>query len=103
MIHRNDFRVAAFFIRGVSQAGVDMMKRMVPLLLGLGTVSLLTTVAWVWFGRRAMKPAHATPLPPAPDTRDAGPEAMRFPPRHWDKVDQASDESFPASDPPGKY
>ena len=32
--------------------------------------------------------------------RSAGPEAMRDPPQDWDKVDQASDESFPASDPP---
>ena len=33
--------------------------------------------------------------------RSAGPEAMRDPPqREWTKVDQASDESFPASDPP---
>ena len=33
--------------------------------------------------------------------RSAGPEAMRDPPKEWDKEDQASDESFPASDPPG--
>jgi hypothetical protein len=32
--------------------------------------------------------------------RSAGPEAMRDPPREWEKVDEASDESFPASDPP---
>jgi hypothetical protein len=32
--------------------------------------------------------------------RSAGPEAMRDPPKDWEKLDQASDESFPASDPP---
>jgi hypothetical protein len=32
--------------------------------------------------------------------RSAGPEAMRDPPKDWENVDQASDESFPASDPP---
>jgi hypothetical protein len=32
--------------------------------------------------------------------RSAGPDAMRDPPQDWEKVDQASDESFPASDPP---
>ena len=32
--------------------------------------------------------------------RPAGPEAMRDPPKNWTEVDEASDESFPASDPP---
>lgn len=32
--------------------------------------------------------------------RSAGPEAMRDPPKEWDAVDEALDESFPASDPP---
>ena len=35
-------------------------------------------------------------------TRSAGPDAMRsdMDDAEWDKVDQAADESFPASDPP---
>jgi hypothetical protein len=33
-------------------------------------------------------------------SRSAGPDSMRDPPRDWGQVDQASDESFPASDPP---
>lgn len=32
--------------------------------------------------------------------RHAGPQSMRDPPRNWDDVDEGSDESFPASDPP---
>ncbi|MDE8651669.1 hypothetical protein [Novosphingobium album (ex Liu et al. 2023)] len=38
-----------------------------------------------------------------PEVRDAGPEAMTTTPRSWSKVDEASDESFPASDPPSTY
>lgn len=35
--------------------------------------------------------------------RSAGPDAMRDDTADWDKADQASDESFPASDPPATY
>jgi hypothetical protein len=45
----------------------------------------------------------APPIPdpaPPPLVRDAGPAAMANPPKSWDEVDEASDESFPASDPP---
>jgi len=35
--------------------------------------------------------------------RPAGKDAMRDPPKKWDKVDEESDESFPASDPPSNY
>jgi hypothetical protein len=34
--------------------------------------------------------------------RSAGPSAMRTEPKKWSKEDEASDESFPASDPPGQ-
>lgn len=34
------------------------------------------------------------------NARQAGTDAMRDPPKEWTKVDEASDESFPASDPP---
>lgn len=45
---------------------------------------------------------------PAPDSgfayvRPAGRREMENPPRTWDIVDEAADQSFPASDPPGTY
>jgi hypothetical protein len=40
--------------------------------------------------------------PFAPPVRDAGPSQMRSPPQDWDIVDETSDESFPASDPPSR-
>jgi len=38
-----------------------------------------------------------------PKIRPAGTKAMRDPPKRWDEVDEHSDESFPASDPPANY
>lgn len=56
-------------------------------------------------------PDNNTPQKPEAETsprkikkvRDAGPDAMANPPKKWTGVDQSSDESFPASDPPAKY
>lgn len=55
--------------------------------------------------RNPFAPATRDELPEGPvgssgSARSAGPEAMRDPPTQWDEIDQASDESFPASDPP---
>lgn len=37
------------------------------------------------------------------DVRPSGTDAMKNPPKDWKKEDEESDESFPASDPPGNY
>jgi hypothetical protein len=77
-------------------------------------MGLMTLGALFWFTRRPSVPepqkseGHAAAFadnetePGAFDqTRSAGPEGMRDETRRdWDRVDQAVDESFPASDPP---
>lgn len=58
-------------------------------------------------GMAAIAPAAAGEAPDEAHerfVRPAGPEAMRDRARRgWDKTDEASDESFPASDPPANY
>lgn len=53
---------------------------------------------------RDVAPAALTRLPGERDSfvqvRNAGPEEVRDPPAQWSRVDEAIDESFPASDPP---
>lgn len=80
----------------------------------LGTITLAAatlTSAAVYAWRRMREESVGHPYPAAfahgeiepanfDQTRSAGPAGMRDAPDNWDKVDQAADESFPASDPP---
>ena len=81
--------------------------------IGAAAAAVLGYLAARSFGRGGGGDDHE--YPPAPalsnggahgavgnsgNVRPAGPEAMRDPPERWGKVDEASDESFPASDPP---
>ena len=81
------------------------------LLTGIALVGVVAGILSVVFKRRGK--ADAEPSMPAAftrhvaepgsfdQTRDAGPSQMRDEDGDaWDEVDESSDESFPASDPP---
>jgi hypothetical protein len=53
--------------------------------------------------RLARRSGRSAPRPPKAPVRQAGTEEMKDPPEGWDRVDETSDESFPASDPPARY
>jgi hypothetical protein len=84
------------------------MKRLGTITLAVATITSAAVYAW----RRMREETGGHPNPAAfahgeidaanfDRTRSAGPEGMRDTPgEKWDKVDQAGDESFPASDPP---
>ncbi|MEY4983078.1 MAG: hypothetical protein RIR62_1344 [Pseudomonadota bacterium] len=78
-------------------------KTTLPLLLlagaGLALVSSMRAAGMA----RAHDPARRKRVDRQMPVRAAGPENMETPPEDWDSVDQQSDESFPASDPPGTY
>lgn len=84
---------------------------------GLGKILAVGTLAALfWFTRKpapqaAKDDGHSAAFADGEtqsenfdQTRSAGPDGMRDDvKRPWESVDQASDESFPASDPPATY
>ena len=78
-------------------------------LLRMAALGALGFVGWKVYEKSKdnSPPAFAKGQEPGENlaqVRDAGPEAMADKPqREWTQTDQTSDESFPASDPPGTY
>lgn len=74
-------------------------------LLKLAALGTLGYVGYKYYEKSKIDGSAAAFAPGQTGTvRDAGPQAMAdAPERAWSKEDQASDESFPASDPPGTY
>lgn len=79
--------------------------RMILSLLALGAGAyVVARRAGIGAAPRSAAFADGQPTGGLHPVRDAGPEAMRDPPqREWSKVDEESDQSFPASDPPANY
>jgi uncharacterized membrane protein YebE (DUF533 family) len=76
------------------------MKR----LLGMAALAGVGVLAYRAMKKWRKEPDGQTEQPTAtPAVRDAGPDAMKGDQRQWGRTDQRSDESFPASDPPGTY
>jgi hypothetical protein len=61
------------------------------------SMAVIGAAALTAYAIRPRRRARRTGFMPV---RDAGPENMEAPPGEWDRVDEAGDESFPASDPP---
>lgn len=78
-------------------------------ILKLTALAALGYAGWKYYERvrDSHEPAFATGQGTGDNfakVRDAGPAAMADPPREeWSRVDEDSDQSFPASDPPGTY
>lgn len=76
----------------------------------IGAAGALAAAAYFVTRRRrqdanaADHPGHGAMREGEGPVRSAGPEGMRSSVRReWTRVDEASDESFPASDPPATY
>lgn len=94
-----------------SSGGGRDYRKVAAIAAGVGAVSALAAGALFRWRRTGgleqdrPAPALAGDAPPGPvgtsgAARNAGRRQMRDPPQQWDEVDEASDGSFPASDPP---
>jgi hypothetical protein len=77
-----------------------MTMALLKLALGAGAAYAHYRYATQHKAERRVAFAHGESTPGDVEVRNAGPQAMRSDPPEWDTVDEASDESFPASDPP---
>jgi hypothetical protein len=75
------------------------------MLLKLAALGALGYVGYRYYQHHNSRAAFAGGQPKHENAvRDAGPDAIRdITRREWTKEDEASDESFPASDPPSTY
>lgn len=85
-----------------------MHKGMIARSLTVGALTGVLGIAlgkWLRRENQPDKPNHGVAVRKGEGpVRSAGPEGMRTPPkREWTAVDEASDESFPASDPAARY
>ncbi len=78
-------------------------KTAVPLLLLAGATLVVAATMRGADLSRVRDTARRTRVDRKMPVRPAGPENMENPPKRWDMVDEESDQSFPASDPPANY
>lgn len=87
-----------------TRRGGMTMGKALPFLLVAGAGMLALSAVKGAKKAAALETAERTRVKrEAGPVRPAGPEAMEFPPKRWDMVDEQADQSFPASDPPGNY